>query len=441
MKKRTICIIAVASALILILTGIFIGFSYFSRIADDENKVIFQCDPENIEKINVAVGNYSYSLIKGETGWHLKGQESKKLIDKSVNEALTVLSQIKGKQIKKPEKLSFDTVITIGKVLGEAKFNLAKKDNAYYLKDKKGDVYSISQVVYSISERDENFYRDKMVFPSGNKENKFVSYSYRFNSDGKMSEINVRLKNASEVKRYSLSSQYIMDKPFVRSVDAPMFENLLTRLSRLEAKSFVLDAKSEADLSLFGLDKESRSVLTLSLENKKFVLYIGKSVDDEGIVYGMLSSDNEVFTISEEKLEFLSHEPFDLIEKSLFDFNEEHIRKISVKAGKTVFDISKENDSYFIGKTPLSKSSFDDILNKLKSVKVSFAGTEKVKKSSELLEVTIYLADGYICKFSGFSSENGKIIVAENDKLFFEINKEDFENFKENLIGFENIAI
>lgn len=446
MKKRTmISIIAIASALVLVLACAYVYFFYGpqAKKGKDGSEVIFQCAPESIEKISVAVGNYSYSLVKGENTWFLAGQDGKKLIDKSVSEALTVFSLIKGEEIKSIKDVSFDRTITVDKGIGEFKFNLAKKDNMYYLKDRKDKVYSISQVVYSIAERDENFYRDKSIFAdAASINNKFISYNYKFSDSEKgKSEINVRLKNSSEVKRFSTESQYILDKPFVRSVDADVFERKLTKFAELEAKSFVLDAKSEADLSLFGLDFKSRKVLTVKTEEKNFVLYIGKSVDNEGIVYCMLANDNEVFTVSENSLEFLSDDPYEIIEKSLFAFNKDFVKKISVSGSGINIDITSDAGGFYIGNTPVSKESFEKAYGELESVQISFVGDENVKSTEELLKININLADGTIFSWSVIKAANEKILVSENDVLFFEIDKKEFDKLKESLKSFEKIPI
>lgn len=436
MKKKTVRCIILAAVLLLIVSVCGFGVYIYKKNADDaaakKNGVIFQFSPENIKGIDITNGNYSYSLEKDDGIWYLKDEEDKKLVQESVAEAVAVFSSISGSEVKNPPELVFGIKVEIDTGLKDTVFYLAQGDSGYYLKTKSDDVYSVSQVVYEVAVRDAGYYRDKTVSPiksfGPEGENKFVSYNYQYiNKDGEKREINVRLKNEEEVLKYDTASLYMLTAPYLLTVDAVSFESdVLTKIPQITAERFV--AVENTNLSLFGLDEASRGTLTVGYDDTSFVLYIGKPAEDISEVYCMLPDSDEVFTVKSRALEFLSYNGFYLADKSIFLYNTDYIRDIKINSGNFNLSVRSDGTNFYIGENPVPKEKVHEFLEELKKIKAD-SMEYSLPAGSEIMKITLTGSDEEVTEYKVIKTDDGRVIVSENDSIFFKINEEALKAF------------
>ena len=447
MKKQTAryIVITVVSVL-LVLVCCFGMYMYFSgrNAAKGESEVIFQFSPESVESIRISNGNYSYELEKDDGLWKIEDNEDKKIIQQSVNEAINVFSLVKGTEVKMQGEPLYTIRVEIDRTFGETVFELAKDNENYYLKNKRGKIYVVSQVLYSVAERDADYYRDKTVTSikslGADGENKFVSYNFKYkDEDGKTLETNVRLKNASEVLKYDNSSQYMMNVPYLRTVDATDFESkILTKIPDIKIEKFI----SEGNLSLspYGLDEKTRGILTIRYDNTSFILYVGKRAENSGEIYCMLPGSKEVFTVKSSALDFLGYNNFEFINKSVFPYNIDYIRNVRIQSEGLSYSIRSDGTNFFINERPVSKETVEGFFEELKNLKATTIDTEKYE-GDEVMKVTLTGSDGVSTAYRVFKTIDEKIIVSEGGKVFLRIDNEVIETFKESLKQLEKTPI
>lgn len=448
MKKQTVRSIVLTVALLLVIACCFGVYMYVKgRNAEKKSgsgDIIFQCSPDSIDSISVKNGNYFYELEKDDGLWELDGDEDKVLNQQSVKEAVTVFSLIKGTETTLKTNPVFSIRVEIDKAVGDFKFELAKDNSNYYLKTKRGKIYSISQLLYSVAERNAEFYRDKTVTSiksfGEEGENKFVSYSFKYKDDkGNPQEISVRLKNAAEVLKYDTSSRYMLDSPYARSVDAVAFESkVLSKIPLISAEGFISETTS--NLSIFGLDKASRGVLTVKYDNQAFVLYVGKPTEDISRIYCMLPDSDEVITVSTQSLDFLGYDAFEFVDKSIFPYNADYVRSVQIESGDMKISVRCDKDSCYVNDGPVAKKTFEDFEHELKKLR-AVSIEEEALPGSELMKVTIEGTDGETAFYRVIKTQDEKIIISENDKIFLKTDEKELDAFTEYLKQLEKASV
>lgn len=447
MKKHTVRYI-VLSIIALLLAAACCAGAYMllngRNAGAGESKVIFECSPESVESIRIIKGNYRYELEKDDGVWEFDEDERELPVQQSVIEAVNVFSSIKGTEVKPETEPLFSIRVEIDREFGDEVFELAKDNEKYYLKNKRGKIYAVSQVLYSVADREKGYYRDKTVVPiksfGAEGENKFVSYNFKYkDADGKTNEINVRLKNAAEVKRYENSSHYMMDVPYLRTVDAVDFESkVLTKIPDIKAESFIADVST--DLSLFGLDEKTRGTLTVKYDDKSFVMYVGKAEEAAANVYCMLPRSKEIFTVKGSSLDFLGYDSFEIADKSIFPYNNDYIKSVRVEADGIKLNIRSDGQNYYIGERPVSKETVQSFLAELKKLKAS--GVEfEAYNGGGLMKVTLTGSDGAVINYKVIKTEDGRVLVSEDGKVYMKIELKDIEAFTEYLKQLEKIPV
>jgi len=435
MKKQTARYIVPAIVMLLVVVCCFGVYNFFSsRNAKNEkpvNNIVFKCLPDNIMKISVNSINDSYSIVKAEEKWIIEELKDKKLIEESILSTVNVMSDIKGTKLSDfDRKLGFDIKVRIVTVPVEYSFELAQDNNEFFLKDENGDVYSVSQILYTIAKKHMNEYRDTSIHDIKNLteggDNKFVSYSYKPSyAEETYDEINIRVKNSTEIRYFSTDSPYMMDKPYLRSVDSEKFESLvLYALPSIVASEFI--SEDTDDLTAYGLDKDLRGELTVSYDDKTFRLYIG-SETDKGSLYAMTDGNEQIFTIEKSKLEFLNSESFEFIEKKLYTYNSEYITRADVLLSDKKIVIRQDNDKFFVNENPVSDKTFNGFKEAIMKLEIGSI-SDKIS-GDEILRLNVCGRDGKTVKFVFCKTKDGKYIVSENEKLFYYLNGEQVNEF------------
>ena len=447
MKKQTARLIVITVVSVLLVSVCCLGvYMYFDsrNSATGESEVIFQFSPESVESVRILNGNYGYELEKDDGLWKIEDNEEKKLVQQSVNEAINVFSLVKGTEIKMQGEPLFTIRVEIDRTFGETVFELAKDNESYYLKNKRGKIYVVSQVLYSVAERKADFYRDKTVTKiksfGEEGENRFKSYNFKYrDGDGKIIETNVRLKNSAEVSKYEKSSQYMLSSPYLRTVDATSFESkVLSKIPGIKVENFI--SEENADLELYGLDKNTRGTLTVRYDNSSFVLYVGKVAENLSEVYCMLPDSKEIFTIKSSNLYFLGYTAFEFVCKSIFPYNPDYIKGVRINSGELTFNVRFAGNNYFIDERPVSKETVESFFEELKKLEVSSVEND-VYKGKEFMNITVLGNDGASIIYKILKTEGEKILVSEDEKIFMKVVSNELESFIESLKHFEKTPI
>jgi len=447
MKKQTARLIVITVVSVLLVSVCCFGvYMYFDsrNSATGESEVIFQFSPESVESIKILRGNYGYELEKDDGIWELEDDKDKKIIQQSVKEAINVFSLVKGTEIKMQGEPLFTIRVEIDRNFGETVFELAKDNESYYLKNKRGKIYAVSQVLYSVAERKADFYRDKTVTKINSfgeeGENQFKSYNFKYrDEDGKTVEINVRLKNSAEVSRFDKSSQYMITSPYLKVVDAADFESkVLSKIPGIKVENFI--SEENADLEPYGLDKNTRGTLTVKYDNSSFVLYVGKPAENLSEVYCMVPDSKEVFTVRSSNLDFLGYTAFEFVNKSVFPYNTDYIRSVRINSGELTFNVRFDGNNYFIDERPVSKETVESFFEELKKLEVASVEGD-VYNGVELMNITLSGSDGAQTVYKILKTEDEKIIVSEGGKIFMKIDSSELEAFIESLKQLEKTPI
>lgn len=445
MKKQTpvYYILAVCVAVVL-------GVVVYKLAAEKKNStpktglnsdVIFECVPRDIMGFSVENEKEQYKITKTEE-WQIEGLEDKMLDAKAVKDTVLLLSSVKGNKLQSLEDSpSFDkkaVIFTDNEKNGEESFFLGESDKKYYLKNSKGDVYEISQVFYSVAERSLDFYREKNLSQIKMfNESNFLSLEYKpgaFNSFKQ--NVVIGLKNEKEKKLFGEKSQYIMKTPFYKPVNTGSFDTkVIAKLSALKAEKFVTD-KAE-DLSDYGLDKKSRGEFYLKTDKGEFTLYIGTHSHEEelGEVYAMFEGETTVFTVLSTNVGFAFTDPFEYIEKNLFEFDFDYLNKAEIKYGEEKFVFENKQKKYYLNKKPISDSGFFEFEKELE--KVLLNSETKNKQGSKILDIKVVLKENGVREYEIYKTENNKYILCENDFICYleEKSVDDFISYLKELGG------
>ncbi len=445
MKKQTAKYILFAAGLLLVLICGFLGIKYVSNGYLSENKngdrVIYKFSPDNIDEIKIKNSSGEYSIIRDKNGWTVNTLRDKRLVESSILDTVNVLCNIRGKELKEINDLvKFTTNVEIFTNWKDASFSLAQDGSNYYLRNKKNEIFSISQIVYEVTLRNMDFYRDKDLSDikslSQGGENKFKSVSYRIQDEDGIKQMSVRVKNADEIQRYGSESPYMMDKPYLRPVDAERFEKeVLFAIPEIKISKFVSD--DVKDFQPYGLDADSRGELTVLYDEKKFTLYIGNSLAD-GSFYVSLPESKSVYTVERSKLLFLNAECFDYIEKSLFVFSDDYVKGAEIFGVGLKYSFTSSADKYYLNNDAVSKETFKNLKNEIKNIELKNI-LSKVS-GNKVLSINIYGKDGRVVYYEVYKTEE-KYIVSENGKLFFGLDENKVNDFLDYLMELNKTLI
>lgn len=434
MKKQTAGYILIATGLLLVLLCCFFGYRYINNRFSSENqngdRIIYKFSPDNIYEIKIKNSDGEYSIINDEEDWTINKLKDKKLVENSILDTVNVLCSIRGRELKEiDEVIKFTTEVEILSNWKDASFSLAQDGSNYYLRNKKNEIFSISQIAYEVTSRDMDFYRERALSDikslSQGGENRFKSVSFRVKEEDGIKQMSVRVKNADEIQRYGSESPYMMEKPYLKPVDAERFEKeVLFAIPEIKISKFV--SENVKDFQPYGLDNTSRGELTVLYDDKKFTLYLGNTLDD-GSFYVSLPGSRSVYTVEKSKLMFLSTECFDYLEKTLFVFSDDYVKGAEIYGYDIKYAFTSSADKYYLNNDAVSKETFENLKNEIK--KIEFKNILNKASGNKVLSINIYGKDGRVIYYEIYKSQEDKYIVSENGKLFFGLDENKVNEF------------
>ncbi len=446
MKKQTAGYIIFAAGLLLVLICGFLGIKYVNNgylsVNQNGDRTIYKFSPDTIDEIKIKNSSGEYSIIKDNNDWTINKLRDKKLVESSILDTVNVLCSIQGRELKEiNDSVKFSTNVEILTNWKDASFSLAHDGSNYYLRNKKNEIFSISQIAFEVAARDMDFYRDRALSDikslSQGGENRFKSVSYRTKDEDGIKQMSVRVKNADEIQRYGSESPYMMDKPYLKPVDAERFEKeVLYAIPEIKISKFV--SEDVKDFQPYGLDNASRGELTVLYDEKKFTLYIGNTMDD-GSFYVSIPESKSVYTVEKSKLLFLDTECFDYLEKSLFAFSDDYVKNAEIFGFGLKYTFTSSADKYYLNNDAVSKETFENLKNEIK--KIEFKNILNKASGNKVLSINIYGKDGRVIYYEFYKSQEEKYIVSENGKLFFGLDENKVNDFLEYLMELNKTLI
>ncbi|MBE7023820.1 MAG: DUF4340 domain-containing protein [Ruminococcaceae bacterium] len=370
MKKQKVTIILVIA---LLLLGV-VSFGIYSFVnSKDGGKTeeieLFSCVPSAISVYSVKDGENEYTLVKKDSVWSVEGNEvavlDQKLVQEIVNSASLIVSQgkLKERELKEFEMTGVQSLeIKLENGMSFKVTFLGQKGETCVARvNGKEELYVLRKSVRDILVADLDKLRVSLVFEGLGKSDAVLT-SYRFvDYDG--SETRIRTKNAQEISRNG-ENRYIMDAPYKKDVDDEKFEQqIVVRIPAIATTKYVDDFPD--NLADYGLDRESRAVLSFRWGEKEEVLYLG--AEESGMVHAVKEGKDGVFVINASQLEFLRTEPFYLLESGILRSEIENVSKITVETGKDTFVVTRSADKKFFyvnGKTA-SEAAFGAVAERL----------------------------------------------------------------------------
>lgn len=429
MKKQTALKIVCTVIMLLVVVCGFLVYNLIAGKKSAGGDVIFKCIPSAIDKISVKNSSGEYSFIKTES-WTIEELKDKELVEDSIISSVNSLSLVRGDKVRdkniNPEYCS-EIVVSTGE--NEFLFTLLKDNDKFYIKTN-GKIYEVSQIWHTIAERDMNYYRDnrlndiKSLTEGG--ENRFVSYNYKpSEKQAPLREITVRVKNSGEVPYFSTKSPYMLEKPYLRSVDKDIFESkVLANIPNIRIDKFI--EEDAEDFSMYGLDEKSRGELTVFYDDKTFKLYIGDNAES-GRVYAATDKGSAVFTIMKDWIEFINSESFEFIEKELYTYNFDYINGADIKInGKNIMLRTSQN-KFYIDNNPISDETYKNFKNEISKLKISAISSGV--SGEKILDMVIYGRDFRQSVYRVYKTEDKRFIVSENNKFFYYVDAVQIQEF------------
>lgn len=402
MKNRKAVIFSVI-VILVIVSGLCL---FFALGGEEQTKVtykdIFDCRVSDIVGYTVTDGENGFTLEKSGEEWRVKDDKIHTLNQQKVQELLGNASVI--------------SVLDIDSGISKSEFSkMPKQTVCIALNDGSEHTFEFAvlnkeKCALNVSGDDEVFVahlslRDILVAKLENLRYKFLfdglaesdeALTYYSYLDYDKSKTVVRMKNAGELSKGKKTS-YVMVEPYNEEVDDELFEQqIAVNIPIMTAEKYVSEPAEE--LSVYGLDRESRAELSFKWGTKDEALYLGKN--ENGLVYGMLRNTDGIFMINASKLGFLKTEPFYVLDRGILTAEPEKVSRITIRMGDVAYSVSSrkaadgENNLYFINDSPMSEENFASLVEMLDEIELK-GELLTVPENSDGIKLEITYGNGY----------------------------------------------
>lgn len=378
MKKQTKIILGSVAIILLVVACVF-GFKIgFDKKNKNSTPTVFECLPSDILSYSVDNGKGEvYKLVREKDGWKAENNEAAIIDSGKAEELIRCASKITATGIA--DKVSLNgadktvQTVEIGLPDGEnveIKFFGENVDVCFFMVSGDDTVYTLYTSVKDILTEPFDTLRILEVFEDFDDE-KNMPETYEF-TDYDKSKISLRLKTGYESAKDD-KNRYMMTEPYLRSVDDEKFvQQVVVKLSAITRAGKFVDDNPESP-EKYGLDKESRASLTLGRDGMTSTLYLGKN--ENGVVYAQMKGQSGVFSIKSTQLEFLSIEPFYLIDSRLLERSFEKINKISITVGSEKINLNRNSlgdgsEWFSLNGKNSSKDFFEEITGLINGLEV-----------------------------------------------------------------------
>lgn len=438
MKKQTILALCIIALLLVVVGCLGVNFYVGQKNKKAENIEIFSCMPSEIVEYSVKDGIAEYTLLKDGEKWYVEGNSVAVLDAEKVQNLVNSVSRIVARRVLSHRELKkFDA--TDEQYL-EIKLKNGTKTTLRFLGvfgeecalgiDEIEEVYSAHKSVRDILVADLDKLRASLVFEELKNTDDVLTY-YSFTDYDKTKTV-VRTKTAAEISN-NKANRYIMEAPYKKGVDDERFEQLIAvRIPSIAITKYVDD--SPEDLSEYGLDRDSRAVLTFKWGDFEETLFMGTNTD--GQIYAIRDGKEGVFIIEPSQLEFLQTEPFYILESGILKADVENISAVTIKTKEKTFEITSSgknglNPQFFVNGKAASQVAFDEIAERLGDLEILHELSDVTENKQDIL-LTIAFDNSAGNQYISLSGINKKeYAVFLNGKAEFAINRESVEELFE----------
>ncbi len=430
MKKQTL--VMIWSSVILLIVVACIGVYIKENINEDIRKngiEIVDCATADIESYEVLERGEGYVLQNSGEEWQLKGNSVAVLDEAQMSNLLSAASRIKAtgklskKQFKEFEpKEETEIVITLKNGEKTSLIFVGEKGELSAFKvDGDNDIYTMYSSTKNILTPSVDSLRHFELFENVAKAGEFPDYYEYINHDGE--KVVVRIKTNYEISK-SDANRYIMTEPYSRSVDDEKFEQqILVKVQTLKVDRFIND--SPESVEPYGLNEGSRAKLTLGRGDNRETVYFGRHEGD--MVYAKKENSNTIVSISADKLDFLSVEPFYLLEGGILKSEVDKIRAISIVYKDQRYEISRQKNgnsfSYFINGNAAGEEIYNEIAEKLGDVSIMNEIYDAPLETREIVISVSYDSNQSMQTISLTAINDKKYAAFVNGKAEFAIDK------------------
>lgn len=388
---------------------------------------IFKVDEDSVSEIHAEVGGEMFSFVKNGDTWQLNGFPDVKLKQSSVNTLLSNLATVTGEKkiTDSAEDISiygFDEPLASYTLMlnsGENKTLLLGNQDpvsqSYYFKmSDESAVYMVYSTRGSTLLRELSYYRDDTLLSVNIASLNYIS----IHSGGSTIELELRTSGEGE----NQTSDWWMTKPRQKKTDSQrVSENILTKLENWSIKEFVFDG-TENDAQ-YGLSSPAGIILLKDSTGAAQTFEIGSKTDENR--YIRVSGSSSVYTVSAEAVDFISVDPFLLIEKFVNLENIDNASSVEVKnaqgAAHTLTILRDgENTSYQLDGNDIEEKKFKAMYQSVIGLTAD-GFSQNPQKGTPLYTVVYYLTNGSskTYEYCDYDDRNYAVFGSDGSREYF----------------------
>ncbi len=444
MKKQTVVLVWSTILLLVIaccVGGYFIWDEASQGYTKTQTMVAFSCVSTNIEEYTVVNSDDGYTIERSDDGWIIEDNPQIKLDQEKVSKLMSSVSNITatGTVSRKDfEKLYTNDEKVVKIELDDAddvkiRF-MGTYENlcAFKVSDDK-NIYVMNLSMIDILAPKLDALRISTVFTELSKIDTLPSYYYYKDYDDSITEI--RSKTSAELAK-GTGNSYVMERPYKREINDDRFEQQISlKIPALKVKSFIRNP--EDDLSIYGLDRESRAELKFKWDGYDETLYFGKT--ENGAVYALKKGSDDVFTIDTSLLEFLKLDTFYIQDNGLLKAHISRISSIELMIEDMVYTISSndrgtESPKFYVCGKMASREVFEDVLDELGDMEFLGELTEIPENTEDILIKVYYDNGAYSQKISLTKLKNKNYAAFIDGKAEFSVDGETVADLVEEVV-------
>ncbi len=203
--------------------------------------------------------------------------------------------------------------------------------------------------------------------------------------DSQIQEIDLKKKNAPEVKLERQNGKWVTTSPEQVAIDQDAANGVASALSSITADSVVEDKAT--DLAKFGLANPSLIVTVHEKNGKTENIDFGDDVPTGSLVYASVNSSPKVYTVFSSTKSSFDKSLNDLRDKRLLTFDSNNLTSIQLASGKSTIEFGKNNQNEWqiVRPQPYRADNFqvEELLRKLTDAKMDLSGTSDDEKKAE----------------------------------------------------------
>lgn len=373
--RKSILILVLSAVVLLSMAGGFFLYYYSEGESTNKNIDVFMCNPEEVESYSVAMRSGGYDLVKKDGIWYVENKEVSNLNSKSVESMIRAASALKATgtlsrkhlgNFDKKDTRTLKLVLSDGKTL-EIKFlgSLNNETAFRVLGDR--TTYRTHSSVLDILAPQLDKLRILEIYETLSSVDSLPTYYSYTGYDGE--SIEVRVKNGNELAKSDRNS-YMMVSPYCHEVDDASFEQQIAmKLPVMKATTFATESVYNPDI--YGLDEESRATLSFIWDDVEETLYLGKN--EGGLTYAKKKGEDTVFQISTTSLEFLTMDPFYLLDRKMAYSDASKIKRLKVETGNELYELKREgqvgsDNRYYINGNVMSEAVYEQVTEALSGI-------------------------------------------------------------------------